>query len=265
MTTLKVFSYGGGVQSTAALVLAAQGKIDYKTFLFCNVGDDSEDPATLEYVHSVAMPYAQAHNIAIIELSRNETLLERITGERNRGYVIPAYTETKDGSPDGGPGRRSCTADFKVAVVARWLKEHGATKNNKAIVALGISLDEAERANYNTKISCQIIEYPLLDLRMDRQQCLNSIASTGLPIPPKSSCYFCPYHSVKTWQEMRTNRPELFKKACDLEKTIQVRQRSRNLPMVYLTRKMKLLEDVTNGDFSQPELFDGCESGYCFI
>ena len=37
---LKVFSYGGGVQSTAALVLAAQGKIDYQTFLFCNVGAD---------------------------------------------------------------------------------------------------------------------------------------------------------------------------------------------------------------------------------
>ena len=44
--TLRVFSYGGGVQSTAALVLASQHKIDFKTFLFCNVGDDSENPAT---------------------------------------------------------------------------------------------------------------------------------------------------------------------------------------------------------------------------
>lgn len=41
---MRVFSYGGGVQSTAALVLAAQGKIDYPTFLFCNVGDDSNIP-----------------------------------------------------------------------------------------------------------------------------------------------------------------------------------------------------------------------------
>ena len=47
---LRVFSYGGGVQSTAALVLAAQGKIDFPTFLFANVGDDSEHPATLRYV-----------------------------------------------------------------------------------------------------------------------------------------------------------------------------------------------------------------------
>jgi hypothetical protein len=31
---IRVFSYGGGVQSTAALVLAAQGVIDYHTFLW---------------------------------------------------------------------------------------------------------------------------------------------------------------------------------------------------------------------------------------
>jgi hypothetical protein len=38
----RVVSYGGGVQSNALLVLAAQGRIDYRTFLFANVGDDSE-------------------------------------------------------------------------------------------------------------------------------------------------------------------------------------------------------------------------------
>lgn len=44
---IRAFSYGGGVQSTAALVLAAQGIIDYPLFLFSNVGDDSEHPGTL--------------------------------------------------------------------------------------------------------------------------------------------------------------------------------------------------------------------------
>jgi hypothetical protein len=61
----RVVSYGGGVQSNALLVLAAQGRIDYRTFLFANVGDDSEHPATLRYVRGVAMPYAAAHGIAL--------------------------------------------------------------------------------------------------------------------------------------------------------------------------------------------------------
>jgi hypothetical protein len=45
MTALRTFSYGGGWQSTAALVLAAQGRLDYRVFVFANVRDDSEYPA----------------------------------------------------------------------------------------------------------------------------------------------------------------------------------------------------------------------------
>jgi 3'-phosphoadenosine 5'-phosphosulfate sulfotransferase (PAPS reductase)/FAD synthetase len=67
---LKVFSFGGGVQSTACLVLAAQGKIDYQTFLFCNVGSDSENPETLDYVPEVAIPYARVHGLELCELQK---------------------------------------------------------------------------------------------------------------------------------------------------------------------------------------------------
>jgi hypothetical protein len=38
---LRVVAHGGGKQTTAVLVLAATGRLDYKTFLFANVGDDS--------------------------------------------------------------------------------------------------------------------------------------------------------------------------------------------------------------------------------
>ena len=48
---MRVFSFGGGVQSTAALVLAAQGKIDYQTFLFADTGD--EHPDTYDYLNNV--------------------------------------------------------------------------------------------------------------------------------------------------------------------------------------------------------------------
>ena len=58
--SVRAFSYGGGVQSTACLVLAVEGRIDFKTFLFANVGADSEHPDTLDYVYQVAMPYAKS-------------------------------------------------------------------------------------------------------------------------------------------------------------------------------------------------------------
>jgi hypothetical protein len=61
---IRAFSYGGW-QSTAALVLAAQGHIDFRTFLFANVGDDSEHPATLAYIRDhAALRRREWHRIA---------------------------------------------------------------------------------------------------------------------------------------------------------------------------------------------------------
>jgi hypothetical protein len=92
---LKVFSFGGGVQSTAALVLAAQGRIDYRTFLFCNVGADSENPETLAYVRDVARPFADRHGLMLHELERVkrdgsvETIYQRMTRPGSRSIGIP--------------------------------------------------------------------------------------------------------------------------------------------------------------------------------
>jgi hypothetical protein len=54
---MRAFSFGGGVQSVAVLVLGAQGKVQYDYYLFSNVGEDSEDPRTLEYFRNIALPF----------------------------------------------------------------------------------------------------------------------------------------------------------------------------------------------------------------
>ncbi len=265
--TIKVFSYGGGVQSTAALVLAAQGRIDYKTFLFCNVGDDSENPATLAYVNQVALPYAKEHRIELIELQKTrfgepETLYQRLTRPGSRSIGIPVRL-----AGSGAPANRACTLDFKIKVIAKWLREHGATKDNPATSALGISLDEFQRMRSDSGIAYQKLAYPLIDLRIDRQQCRNIISEAGLPIPAKSSCWFCPFHSLRTWQEMRQEQPELFKKACELEEIIIKRMDTfKTGDAAYFTNKLKPLAQVTT-ELAQDSLFgdDVCESGYCML
>lgn len=94
MNDLRIFSYGGGVQSTAALVLAAQGRLNFRRFWFANVGDDSEHPATLRYVRDVAQPFAEANGIEYRELrytrrdGRQPTLYSEVMGN-NRSIDIP--------------------------------------------------------------------------------------------------------------------------------------------------------------------------------
>src|SRR5258708_10601442 len=263
---IRVTSYGGGVQSTALLVLAAQGKIDYHTFLFCNVGEDSEHPDTLAYVHQIAMPYAGLHGLELIELHHRrfgeiETLYERLTRPESHSVGIPVRM-----SGNGAHGNRNCTLDFKIRVIAKWLKEHGATANDPSTVALGISLDEFQRMRNDSGIPHEKLAYPLIDLRLDRQQCTNIIRDEGLPIPPKSSCWFCPFHSLRTWQEMRQEQPVLFEKACTLEEMLSNRRTTLCLYPVWFTRKLIPLIRATT-ELTQDSLFedDACESGYCMV
>jgi hypothetical protein len=281
---LKVFSFGGGVQSTAALVLAAQGKIDYQKFIFCNVGNDSENPATIEYVEQYAKPYAAAHGVELIELQRYVkgepvTIYGRLMKPNSRSIDIPVRMS------NGAPGNRSCTVDFKVKLVDKWLKDSGVRdvleaekKSSKlfgglqprplAMVGLGISLDEFQRM-HDSREEWKQNDYPLIDLRIDRAQCFEIIRESGLPIPPKSSCYFCPFHRPQVWQEMRTNEPDLFRKAADLEDTLNERRKMLGKDAVYLTKFGKPLRMVTT-DLIQGQLFDSddekcADAGYCMI
>ena len=269
---LKVFSYGGGVQSTAALVLAAQGKLEYHIFLFCNVGADSENPATLTYVEQVAKPYAQAHGLVLEELHtvRNGepiTLYGLLTRPESRSIGIPVRMS------NGAPGRRSCTEDFKIKTIDRWLRAHGG-KSQGSMVGLGISLDEAERVKPNMDEETRAWKenaWPLIfDYQppLTRQDCMNIIARAGLPVPPKSSCYFCPFHRPRVWQEMRERQPDLFEKAVELERLINARRARSGKDQVWLTRFCKPLDKVTTAEYAQASLFetnDLCESGYCMV
>lgn len=310
---LRVVSYGGGVQSTALLVLAAQGVVDFRTFLFANVGDDSEHPATLEYVRRVAMPFAEAHGLDLRELQRFSargplcdgsavcawdddidggvivcpTCGARFAGERDTPFPDHRPVRTlmgqllRNGSrsipipmrvANGAPGTRQCTYDFKLRVVDRWLREHGASDDAPATVAIGFSTDEIERVTTNqgkTKRVAQSKVFPLLDLGLNRDRCMSTIAAAGLPVPPKSSCYFCPFHRPATWQNMARDEPVLFGKSVALERTLNERRAMLGKDRMFLTRFGRPLDEVMDDsqqafDLGTSDGPEACDEGYCF-
>lgn len=268
--TLRVVSFGGGVQSTALLVLAAQGRIDYRTFLFANVGEDSESPATLRYVREVAVPFAAAHGLALHELHRTrrdgtrETLYRRLTRPGSRSLPIPVRMPRT-----GAPGNRSCTADFKIAPIGRWLRAHGATRQDPATVAIGFSTDELHRCGRKVAQPYERPAYPLIDLRLSRSACLTLIGRAGLPLPEKSACWFCPFHRPVHWAELRRDDPALFDRAVALERTLNGRRAWLGRHPVYLSRFGRPLDEAIPA--AQPSLFasvvdgpESCDDGHCW-
>jgi hypothetical protein len=55
------------------------------------------------------------------------------------------------------------------------------------------------------------------------------IENEGLPILPKSSCFFCPFGSLDRWRWLYENHPDLYSKAMALE------EHSKHFPAQRLT------------------------------
>lgn len=267
---MRVISYGGGVQSTALLVLAARGELGHvDAALFSNVGDDSEQPETLRYVRNIAVPFGAAHGVPVVELCRYrrdesvDTVLKRIERSEVGSTPIPMRDET------GAPGIRSCTIDFKMKVVNRWVQEHGATEAEPAEVLIGFSWDEAHRVGDWKRFPNEVAAYPLLDRRLTQMDCQNLIRRAGLPIPPKSACYFCPFHKPSTWAKMRRDEPLLFFKSAEIEAAINAKRTPLGKPPMYLTRFGKPLAEAINGELQEEMDFgaglgETCDEGYCW-
>lgn len=270
-TRIEAVSYGGGVQSNALLALRAAGRITPNLFLFANVGEKAEHPATLRYVREVAMPFAEAHGIELVELHRKwkrgeragqvDDLLDSV--ERSSTPSIPVRRVK-----DGPPMSRSCTVNYKIRRVSEELKRRGATVEDPALVMLGISVDEIGRAKsegIDPRSPVQDRAYPLLALGLSRTDCIGIIREAGLPVPQPSSCWFCPFHSSEAWRILARENPELFARACEIEASMSARSMARDGRPVFLTRRGVPLDQAIDTGQMAFEGMDGCDGGWCGV
>jgi hypothetical protein len=182
----------------------------------------------------------------------------RKTGNPYYSTYIPAFVTSPTGKR--GVLMRKCTYDFKLRpIIAKqrlliaahlgetalrdWRRKHKdalramreAKKNEQVrphwawqecqsdplVVAwIGISLDEASRMKPSTE-PWAVNRFPLIEKRMTRKDCENWLTAHGYPIPPKSACVWCPFHSDAMWSDMKLNRPDEFAEAVQFEKDFQ--------------------------------------------
>lgn len=152
---------------------------------------------------------------------------------------------------DEGRGiqRRQCTYDYKVVPIIRRVRELCGLK--KGAVAkgvlnvramLGISFDEAIRMK-PSKEPWITNTFPLVDARLTREDCKKIIADLGIPVPPRSACYFCPHHRDPYWKWMMADHPEEFRKAVEFDAKIR-RSQPKLIGEAYLHESLKPLGKV---------------------
>lgn len=177
-----------------------------------------------------------------------------------------------DGKPSGML-RRQCTQRWKIEPMRRWLrkelKRQGIPKKPGSVEQwLGISLDEVERAK-DSDVKWQVHRFPLLEKRMTRAACVAWLTAHGLPVPPKSSCVFCPYHTRKTFAEMKRVNGSDWQTAIRVDEAIRDKRpgfvayvHPDRIPLI----ELKIAEDFGAKQLSFVDTADAeCDSGYCFL
>lgn len=97
---------------------------------------------------------------------------------------------------------RQCTQRLKIRPIRKFLREEmGATKENPVGQYIGISLDEWHRMTTDDDPRYELL-YPLVKARITREDCQQYILDSGYPLPEKSACIGCPYHSNETWRSL---------------------------------------------------------------
>jgi 3'-phosphoadenosine 5'-phosphosulfate sulfotransferase (PAPS reductase)/FAD synthetase len=212
----KYLSFGGGVNSVALhLMLLEQGD-DFES-VFVHHGTDW--PETYDYVAGFQWWLKKnGHRpITILFPSRKYPRSEERTSSlydfcMNRGMF---------------PSRllRWCTSDFKTTPFEKY-------QETPCFVLIGFDYGERKRAKIYSNKGAEF-RYPLIEQEITRQGCIEIIKSYGLPVPPKSGCFICPFMRKGQVKDMRRYNPELFCKLEQLEENNNHERKKRGLKPYY--------------------------------
>lgn len=271
---LRCLSLGAGVQSTTMALMAARGALTPMPdcAIFADTGWEPQHVYDhLDWLRSGNVLPFPVHIISKANL--RDDLMRGARDPRHRFAAVPFFTH--EHRPAGasvpvldeeerivghrvltraedhyGIGRRQCTYEYKIQPIARHLRSMLGYGSRDRIPAgavevwIGISMDEVFRIK-PARVNWQSSRWPLIEERMTRQDCLSWLAKQGYPLPPKSSCIGCPYHSDAHWRVMRDDAPEEWEDAVRMDRLIrntgtQRGQRARQ----YLHRSCQPLDEV---------------------
>jgi hypothetical protein len=269
---LRVLSLGAGVQSTTLALMAAHGEITPMPDCAIFADTQWEPSAVYDHLAWLMSPNVLPFPIHVVSGGNLRTdLLRAASGER--WTSIPAFTRNVSGARvEIGMIRRQCTKDYKIVPIRRKVRElAGLTRRRspKAPVVeqwIGISLDEVMRMKPSAE-TWQVNRWPLIERRMTRQDCLRWLERNDYPIPPKSSCIGCPFHSDSMWRHLRDHDAHAWSDAVVIDRSIRTGLRGIR-GEVFLHRSAVPLDEAdlaTAEDLGQLDLFANECEGVCGV
>ncbi|MGB0758667.1 MAG: hypothetical protein ACPGPS_04010 [Rubripirellula sp.] len=276
----RFLSLGAGVQSSVILLMSEQGelpKLDAAIF-----ADTHDEP---DAVYEWLTWLQEQCSTPIIVCGRDIEIAEDVTGRVRDGRRLdkpPFFTKAADGKYS--ICNRDCTREWKVKQIEKATRKLIGLKPKqrwpKSLTVetwIGISWDEKQRAKVATQ-SWQRFWHPLIEQPwtsdthpmwlqrpFTRLMCLDWMRGKGLPEPPRSACWHCPFRSNEHWRILRDNEPDKWHQAIEFDRELRANGNIHGMRQeVYLHRSLKPLDEApieeTNGT-----LFDNECAGVCGV
>jgi hypothetical protein len=240
-----VVAYGLGVDSTALLVEFARRGIRPDLILFADTG--GEKPETYAY-----LPVIQDY---LVGVGFPPVVTVRYAPTRARYRTLEEQCLHTGTLPSLAYGGKSCSLKYKRSpqdkfILSRYPPAEFVPKGRRVVRAVGfeageetrtyahvvkaIGLDAGEehRLTWAPPAGGEVEElsreqwldrhffsywYPLMDWGLDREACQRIIAAAGLPVPHKSSCFFCPAMKKAEILWLQQHHPDLLRRALAIE------------------------------------------------
>lgn len=263
-------SCGMGVQTTCIVGMACENKIRgypihphipiYDGVIFCDTG--KEPVWVYEQVKFVKAICKQA-GIPCIVLKTN--LYQNFMNNFGyRKYInMPFWTLDELGKR--GKLRRSCTRDYKIDVVHKFVRyrflNYSMYESDRPEdigahqMHIGFSVEEQDRI-FDSYDPIFVNKFPLTEMGYQRMDCYKYTYETWGMKTMASSCIFCPYHTNYFFKFLKENYASDYEVVLKMDSMLEQYQPYTNIiNPIYISHLCKRIRDLTNSDYMDKKCF----------
>lgn len=213
---MNIVSFGGGTNSTAMIIGMYRKGIPIDLILFADTG--AERPETYQYI--------EIFNGWLKERNLVEITVVQYTDKDGNVLTLEQDCLKACNLPSIAYGFKTCSQKHKIGPQDKFCNNYAPCKKiwangEKVIKYIGYDAGEERRKTnafaYDIQDKKYQRIYALIDWGWYREDCERVIQEEGLPLPGKSSCFFCPSMKKKEIKELKRKHPDLYERAVALE------------------------------------------------
>lgn len=241
---MQIASCGVGTNSIAMIIELHNRGESLDVITFSDTG--GEKPATYVYL-KLFNEWCMQHDVPPVITVKKGGRVETLEENCLRLKMLPSVAY----------GYKSCSLKYKAEPQNQFFNNYAPARSEwkagrKIIKCMGIDAGESHRAKPRDDPK-YIFRYPLVEWGIDREGCMAIIEAAGLPLPGKSSCFFCP-----------NSRPaEILALPKDLQDRAIAMERNAQLTHLKGLGRRWRWEDVIQSDRDQLRLFSAYEEMPC--